>query len=229
MVVSFFFAGIIIRLTKNGHGNNTILNILKRFELIDFYFIAFAAACILWTVSYNRYMLPVIPYIWYNILITISYVLGRLLKSKEKIAATLFTLFLSLTLLSCLLGGTREVYKRRTNYQSPAQSAFVDAASWINDNTAKDDVIMSKVPAWIYLVTGRHGFEYIGEADPAVNWSLITKREPDYLMYDNMTPGGYSTAKFLAPVLNSRPDSFEKAYTTEIKPETIVYKVIAPR
>lgn len=221
-----FFCGILVRLhNKEYSDENFVVNIIKRLDIIDYYFIFYSAACLVWTVSYNRYVLPLLPYIWYNILIFIEYAFGALFKMNERSVRKICGTFLLLTLSLNLAGDAREVYKRRTNYLSPAQSSFVSAADWIKENTKYDDLIMSKAPAWIYVYTGRHGFEYIGSADPDVNKKLIDDKKPDYLVFDNMTPGGYSTKKFMSPLIEKYGNLFHIVYKSETLPETIIYKI----
>ncbi len=101
---------------------------------------------------------------------------------------------------------------------APAWRHFFEAAAWVGDNTAQDEVVTVRKPRLFHALTGRRVRQYPFSSPDSV---LRVVRSTDYVVVD---PIHGTTGRYLLPALRQEPDSFFAAYRTE-EPTTWVLGV----
>jgi hypothetical protein len=87
----------------------------------------------------------------------------------------------------------------------PIWRDFFGVAEWAGESLPEDAVIISRKPRLFYGLSARRGLIYPLSSDPADFFRAVRESGANYLVFDQL--GGLS-ARYLGPILMSRPDAF---------------------
>jgi Dolichyl-phosphate-mannose-protein mannosyltransferase len=89
--------------------------------------------------------------------------------------------------------------------------AFVEAAYWVNENTAEDVIVINRKPRLFYLFSGRRGDVYPFISDDDEMLDFLEDIGADYVVV--VAGLSATTFRYLVPVIRSVPDRFALEYT----------------
>uniref|UniRef100_A0A7C4U7X2 Glycosyltransferase RgtA/B/C/D-like domain-containing protein n=1 Tax=candidate division WOR-3 bacterium TaxID=2052148 RepID=A0A7C4U7X2_UNCW3 len=209
-----------------------LIGLFKEFSrknsLIIFYFILFFSLCLIWPVfwSSDRFLLPLLPLIFYFFMKGIEWINKRLsIKNEIPYYTGLFSLlfisnaiyllpvsFKNLNMLSNYIKGDKY-----SGYTSD-YIRFYQAAEFAKKYTSKDAKFLVRKPELFYLASERKSFCYPFTNDENKILEAIDKA--NYIVIDAFYWTG-TTRKYLIPVILKYKDRFDVFYKTGV-PETYI-------
>lgn len=92
----------------------------------------------------------------------------------------------------------------------PPWRAFVEAASWVSDNTAENVIVVNRKPRLFYLFSGRRGDVYPFTNDDDEMLAFLDDVGADYVLVAGLSA---TTFRYLVPVIRSVPERFAVEHT----------------
>ncbi len=177
--------------------------------------------------SGERFALPLIPVLVVYVFLGLDKIGARLKwKWTVQVAAVVVV---ALNLVAVGIGAARAIpdwvrYAKGDRYAgySPGWRRYLQAAEWLRDNAAKDEVVLARKPEFVNLESGLRSFCYPFTNDRARVQAAIDSS--DYVIIEDFT--WTETAKhFLIPVLHQSPERYRTVHTTG-PPEVFVLEVL---
>lgn len=217
-----------------------IYSLVRWRGIFEYYVFFYVLIYILWTsLQGERFLVPIIPFIFYYvvrglwlIIDSLIFLISRLLNVLKVVTIDKerYYPYIQWVIMVCVAGVI--VYlnwnsnaniirnENRKPYYTGSTANYLGAIDWIKNDTPPDSVIISDRAPWVYMLSERKTltFPWVDNVEEVMD-SMIQNRA-DYVI---ITPvGGYS-AKYLVPVLNQKPEMFQKVYE---KGDCIVYKLL---
>jgi hypothetical protein len=179
----------------------------------------------------QRYLIPLLPFIWYYFFIATAQLL-RWLRQKSlavdhayrrgvMVAATLLVVFL------LIANGTAAVIEdivyrgREGYYHRVSQAGFMDMLQWVKAHTPPDSLFMGPKSSLGFLLAGRKAVQ-MAHGNPEAVLRYIHAQAVDYVVLDSLSK---VTQRRLRPVVEEYPDRFSLAYA---RGRIQVYRVTTP-
>jgi len=178
--------------------------------------------------SGDRFLIPMIPFLLYYIFIGLRYFCNWI-KLKN-----LATVIVVLMIILALTDSAKKIPTNLSNlsaylkgdkyagYSTDWQRYF-ETLTWIEENTEKDAIVVSRKPQFTYLLGQRKSFLFQLSNDPKRVIDDFYQKKANYLLYDSFYWTG-TTRKYVGPVLQTYPDKFELVYKSP-PPEMYVFKI----
>jgi hypothetical protein len=171
-----------------------------------------------------RYLIPLIPFLYFYVLRTLSYLLSQINAQKHKWAAVALP---TLVVLVCSL----LIGRNLQDWRNPVRNRITDISvgtTWVSENTPHDAIVMVRDPVPDYLYARRKTVAYpSNESDIEVS---VRKNRVGYIIVSPrlQTPrtsqlDGFTESTFL-PYLVSNSDRFVAVYRDSTQNVT-VYQV----
>ena len=195
-----------------------------------------------WVLGF-RYVLVILPFAFLYLLVAVCWV-GRAparflsFAARRPVSAhttilPLVLLVAAVLLLSALAVDVRRAERnlRLTRRQTLVEvyagnlewTRYLQAASWIAENTPANAVLMSRKPDLLYLLAERQTVEYPYTQDGAILMSTIEHNAVSFILEDAFT-WTRTTETYLIPAMHASAGDFALAYETPA-PHTRVWKI----
>lgn len=103
----------------------------------------------------------------------------------------------------------------------PAWTSFYDAARWAGDNTSEDAIVANRKPRIFFWLSGRRGDVYPYSRETGVVLEGLREMGAGYVVVDQLFS---TTATYLIPAVQARPDRFEAVYSAG-SPRTFILRI----
>ena len=204
---------------------------LKRRTFFEYYLSFYLIACILWWFNQHpqRFIAPVIPFIFYYFLTGLKIgiellfkVAVKVEKNKAKIGkgfifglVVLFLILMNFSFKPSVIKG-----ERRKQFHPPALiSEFFGAIEWIKENTSQDSTIMSNRAPWVFMFTNRRVLTWPLFEPLSYVINSIFKNRVDYIVVSNIR---YEIYNLLHNFVESHPKQFLRVFRNN---KTSIYKI----
>ncbi|MBI5787808.1 MAG: hypothetical protein HZA78_02990 [Candidatus Schekmanbacteria bacterium] len=175
----------------------------------------------------TRYLLPVIPFIFYYFCQGILFIFQQVSKILQKVmefcpdkqTAALMSLILLLSYSHMRSNIVLVQYERMRPYYRGIVAEFLQAVDWIKHNTAQDSVVISECDPWVHLLGERYSVGFPRQDNPAKTHASIVRNKADYAIYSRVTR---LSERYLKPVIEQHPESFQEVYRYN---QAVVYKI----
>jgi hypothetical protein len=204
---------------------------VKRRTVIEYYLSFYLIACIIWWFNQHpqRFLAPVIPFLFYYFLIgikrSIELFQKMIVKVETKRVEMVKGIILGLLVLSLILVNfsfNPRVLKRerRKQFHPPTLvTEFFSAIKWINEHTSQDSIIMSSRAPWLIMFTDRMTLTWpLFESLPNVITSILQNRV-DYIVVSNIHQETY---RLLHSFVEKCPKQFTQVFLNN---KTSIYKI----
>lgn len=191
-------------------GSAILAPMVLRRELMDWYLAFYLGVGLLWNWEPIRFLVPLIPLLYANLLKQIA-MFGRALKVSWRLYAQ--RIGVGLVLLFVLVNIVTQARHAWTIHQiaipSPEWSARLRLFDWIEQNTRQDSVLASLNDYQLYLYTRRPVIREIGSFD------ALTRDRVEYVVlvpYGGVLVEGDLSRRYFVPVWRAHPQMFESVY-----------------
>ncbi len=196
----------------------------KRRGISEYYFSLYIAMYIPWPYRQGeRFLVPVIPFIFYYFIIGLKLILKALglfirkTLNREILPDTFSKALLSFVVLGLICYYLNSDIKliekqRRNTYYTGEVADFINVIKWLGENTPINSVVVSDRAPWVYLLSGRKTFSFPRVHDEKKIMESIYKFDTDYVIVSPVI--GYAE-KYLKPVIQGNVDRFELVHQNE--------------
>ena len=197
-----------------------ITGLIKR-HLLIVYLTCYLSLYILWphVWSDTRFLIPVIPILFYTILTSLDELLQLLARALKKKARRTGVVLFFLFLLGSNIFATNELAER-IGQLSPNWGNYFAAAEWIRDNTESDVKIACRKPYLMNAIANRKATGYAWKAPDQVI-ADFEQKGIGIVVIDQI--GFRSTPEFLVPAIQAHENRFEIIHI-EPNPNTYVLR-----
>ena len=179
---------------------------LRRRELPAVYLVFYLAMCLLWPQVWSgtRFLLPVIPLIFYAVLCGASDLLGRLATRISALSPAPILVMLILISLGSNVYATRQLAAQIGDYPANWRNYF-DAGIWIRQHTDPDVIVACRKPYLIHITANRKVTGYLwGSPEEIIR--DFEKHNVGIVVVDQL--GFSSTPRYLVPAVNALRNQF---------------------
>jgi hypothetical protein len=160
-----------------------------------------------------RFMLPVFPLMMFLVVLGIKGLLEKITKRELAIWWLLPILYIYLPRLAYL----NYVAKTGT---LPEYKTYFNVAEWVQKNTPKDAVIITRKPELFYIYSERACLNYPYIIDHTIFLDSLEAKGATHVVLDQL---GYSSGvRYLYPAIAANTEKFAQLYQTQ-KPETYLF------
>ncbi|HOK40659.1 MAG TPA: hypothetical protein PLD27_06430 [bacterium] len=185
------------------------------FLLIKIYIIINFIMLLVWQISSNRYLMPLIPFI----IIFIIFGIYHLIKNFE--IKKLIILFL---ILINFFGIIYLTYLENKKYKTTEWRNYYSMLSYIKKNCSNNEVIMTRKPTLAYFLADKKTIGYPLTNDFNQYLNAIQKNNVSIIVQDNLKISGLKTAElYLIPFINFYKDKLKIIF--KIDDNNIVYQI----
>lgn len=201
-------------------GGYALIRYLRQKDILALYFIFFFGICLLWPQVWSdiRFILPVVPLIWFFLVSGASDLIGHLNKY-SRFATGLLGSLIFIVLLSSNISGVFALERKARSDYPPEWRNYVEAGRWIKKNTPKESIICCRKEPMMYIISGRRTAGYSFSDNPRTVISGMEENKVDFVVADQL--GFSSTPRYLIPAINKFQDRFQIVYVLH-NPETYV-------
>ena len=188
--------------------------------LVLTYAALFVFTLLTWPWGGTRFLVPLMPILWFLAVHTLAEGLGWLgarqgLISARTAGAAALVLMLALNLHSLF-----DLARESRNGYSPAWRNYIAAGLWLRTTAEPDATISCRKAFMMHLVSGRQTVTYAFDK-PAALLAHFEEQGVDYAVVDNLPPP--QTEEFLVPAISSAWDRFQVVYSLH-DPDTFVVR-----
>ncbi len=197
-----------------------ITGLIKR-HLLIVYLTCYLSLYILWphVWSDTRFLIPVIPILFYTILTSLDELLQLLARALKKKARRTGTVLFFLFLLGSNIYETNNLAEYIGQLPPPWGNYFA-AAEWIKDNTESDVKIVCRKPYLMNAIANRKATGYAWKTPDQVI-AVFEKKGIEIVVVDQL--GFRSTPEFLVPAIQAHENRFKILHIVR-NPNTYVLK-----
>ncbi len=204
-ILRHFLSPLIFALVLTGF----LSSLHRKAELKEVYFLFYFALLIFFTSFEERYLLPLLPFLFYYFFTGTGFLLGKLnfsLGLKKNIPRFFFLLIL---FLGVIASAGIFLQERNPNYVEEVQGQgwhnYLKAAEWAKQNTPEDAVIVARKQNNFYIYSGRKAFHFFFGSDEERILSEFEEKGAGFVVVDEFN---LETKKFLEPVVRNNPERF---------------------
>lgn len=209
----------------------------RRGQASEWYVVLFFASCVGYLWAQSRLIVPIIPFAVYYSLVAIDFLLGLVLRVRQKIRNPALAAVCLALLLSALVADVRSIQRNMrdgfaqsvdTYYARDAEwSNYLQAMRWIAADTAEPAVVVCRKADLLYILTGHRALEYPYSADGVELMHSVRDNRVAYVIEDAFT-WTRTTKQYLQPALEGwragEPAALSLAFETDA-PRTRVWRV----
>lgn len=186
-----------------------VLSFLKRKTFAGTYFLVYFIPLLLSGALGERYLLPVLPFIFYYFFTGFRLILNKFNYSfnlKQKAYHLIFFLLIFLSLIGSVQLLLQEI---NPNYIEEVQgkewSNYMKAAEWAKQNTPENAVFVARKENNFFLFSERKTIRYFFGSSSDIMIQGFEQNKADYIVVDEFS---IETKKFLIPTIESNPSRF---------------------
>jgi 4-amino-4-deoxy-L-arabinose transferase-like glycosyltransferase len=204
-----------------------LLDATRRKDVYNFYVVFYLGMLIVWPAREERYLLPILPFIFHYFLTGLMALTARIqglltlkipyAKYLSSVILVLFCGFLVFSNLRVDFGIIRSQHAEP--YYSPEMQQLMDVTQWVQKNTEKDARIVSVNAPVVAFFAERWCVSFPWMDDHTVILRMLKKVGAKYLI---VGPQLHDEQKYLMPIVKDNPSIFQLRYS---KGETFVYEV----
>ena len=204
---------------------------MKRRTIVEYYFILYMLIYLAWpSWQGERFLVPVIPFIFYYILRTAELILRALffliarrhtaLKDRFWIVRGAALVILAVSLIKLNWASDVNIIRgeHAKPYYSNVVSDFLETIGWIKENAPPDAVVISDRPSWVYLLSGRKTFSFPWVPNTEEVIGFIRDIKADYAI---VNPISGVTTSYLVPAIERYREGFKELFR---KGDSIIYR-----
>ncbi len=209
----------------------------RRGSVAEWYAALFFASCAGYLWAQSRLIVPIIPIAIYYLLVAVSFLLERALKSQERVRMSALAVACTVLVLSASVVNIRSILRNlrfglgqpvATYYAEDSEwSTYLSAMDWIAQQASPTAVVMCRKPDLLYLLTGRKALEYPYSTDGPVLARLVQDNRVAYVIEDAFR-WTRTTEQYLHPALQAwravEPEALSLVYETDA-PHARVWRV----
>jgi hypothetical protein len=181
------------------------------------YVIWYGLVILAWPYQKERFLLPLLPFIYYFFIESARGLGERLSRGSDRggkaAAAAIMAVILALNLLNFILAVKNEI--KDQYFPSPERREWM-ASGWVANNiklheTAKKaapagSVILARKPQITYLLSGLKSVAILRDPAPERQWQYLAKYRVRYVLVDKWFQPMFK--QYLLPTLTSRPETY---------------------
>jgi hypothetical protein len=206
---------------------------VRRRTVLEYYMLFYMGMLLLLPVENpQRYLVPLIPFIWYYFFTGA----GRLLtwlrdqglvrmpgyQRSLVVASMLLALALLVANATTAVKANVMDHGREGYYHVVGEDGYVSIVPWVKAHTSPESVFMWAKPSLRYLWTERKAAAYPRTKSPEDMLRSIRQQDVDYVVVDAFSQ---TTQQRLRPVVQTYPASFSLVYRDDVSE---VYRVVTP-
>jgi 4-amino-4-deoxy-L-arabinose transferase-like glycosyltransferase len=204
---------------------------VRKRTILEYYIFFYIGLLLLLSVDNpQRYLVPLIPFIWYYFLTATGHLLGWLggqvlwFKPGYQRGVVMAVKFLVLILLIVNITGSvlaNTVYRGREGYYHVlGEDGYVSIIPWVKAHTSSDSVFVWAKPSLRFLWTDRQAVEYPRAKRSEATLHSIRQQQVDYVVVDAFSD---MAQRYLRPMVETYPDYFRLVYEDAVSQ---VYQVV---
>jgi hypothetical protein len=180
----------------------------------------------------QRYLVPLIPFIWHYFFIGMGRLPGWLFRRvllrqpayQGGVVVATGLLALLLLIANATVAVRANVIERGQDgyHHVVGEDRYTSLVPWVNASTSPHSVFMWAKPSLRFLWTERQAVDYPRTSRPEEVLHAIRQHHVDYVVVDNFS---HTTQRHLRPVVLTYPASFSLVYQDEV---STVYRVVTP-
>jgi 4-amino-4-deoxy-L-arabinose transferase-like glycosyltransferase len=188
--------------------------VVKRRTALEYYVPVYLCALLLFPASYDRYLIPLIPIIFYSFLNSLHNFLEFLPMRYEFLSSQKSMKSLSISVITLLIGFNLAFSVQKTIFDKDTENNFridVDEKSyaeiipWVIENTDPSSLIMWPKAGLRYMLSKRRGVGLPSTSDETRILKIIDERGVDYLVIDSFSD---KAIRYLNPLIAEHPERF---------------------
>jgi hypothetical protein len=190
--------------------------LFKNRGITEWYFLFYTAVMLSWpTTVLGRYLVPIIPFIFYYFIVGIKLILSALnlkvfpKRFTDAIFAMIISLILIVNLNSCIRFAKNQHEKDRL--AGSFIGAYIEMNKWLKENSAEESVIMCRNATLTALQADRKAMWFPETLESNKIISEIEKNRVDYIIIDSLWR---ETQDYLVPCVNKYSSFFKEVYRT---------------
>ena len=197
-----------------------IRSVQKRIGFIDLYVVVYMCMLMLWSYHSTRFLIPVYPFL-------LGYMIDAFRLPRIKHIKLPLVSILLCSVVIANIGTVKNFIEKK---EPPERSAF-EIYGWLKDNTPPGAIVMSDMPANIYLYAQRKAVGWYSTRDTGDFLGHVKRDNVNYILVDReptISVKGRKINKFddyFKPVIERYPGCFEQVHQSRTEPEIMVYKV----
>jgi hypothetical protein len=196
---------------------------------LEYYGLAYACALLPYPAPYPRYLVPVIPLLWYYALVSLWHGLRLLPLGRrrhtgrtagEPVVWVVVTVLIGLNLVASVDNLLLDPTEENAYRIDQEEARYVDTLPWVEEHTTADSVFMWAKSSLRYLAVHRRAAMLPTTANRQEIIETINEAQVDYVAIDAFSD---SSLRYLKPVIDEHPEKFSLVYEDQT---TQIYQVV---
>jgi 4-amino-4-deoxy-L-arabinose transferase-like glycosyltransferase len=191
-------------------------SLLTKRLLIDFYVLFYFGILLLIPAREPRYLLPLVPFVFYYFFEEIKTFYKKALRSKpESVSRIAFAVLLALVALPNLARDFKLVASIHsapfytTSTGSMHNKNFIDCIEWVKNNTSSDSRIISVQAPWVVLLAERWCVSFPWVNEEKIVLDFIKNIDACYIIVAPLIP---DRQHYILPVIKNHEEEFREVY-----------------
>jgi 4-amino-4-deoxy-L-arabinose transferase-like glycosyltransferase len=196
-----------------------LICLIKKRTILEYYIPPYICALLLFPASYSRYLIPLIPIVWYYFLTFLERLIQRWTIKPAPVYWTVVTLLIGFSLTFSVQIG---ILKNDTNdyHVDVKEMEYINILPWVQENTDASSVFMWSKPSLRYLIVKRKAASIPTTSDRERVLGRIQNAGVNYVVIDGFSDG---SQRYVKPVIDEHPEIFSPIYQNGT---SMVFKVI---
>ena len=198
-----------------------LYNLGRRGLIIISYLVTTLGILLLWPEVWSgvRFVLPVVPLLFFGLIIGIYHGMNYILKSFKTKAR--FNILILMVFGLTFITPIQAIHlKAKTDYPNAWKNYF-SVAGWFKRNNIKDAVVICRKPMLFHINSGTYTSNFKYSKDEKEILDDLNKKQTDYVILDNL--GYRQTYEYLFPAINNHKENFKMVFKLE-NPDTYLLK-----
>jgi hypothetical protein len=207
-----------------------LLKITRRWDFAEFYVLFYIGMLLLWAVRYDRYLLPILPFLFHYFLIGLAWMCSRVEKIfarfswAKRISPFALTAAVGYMTVANLIDDVAVIRSQHAEpYYDADMGHLLDAAAWIKDQTKPDARIVSVWAPIVGYFGQRWCISYPETTNNVVILKTLDKLQAQFLV---VSPISTHSEELLIPMVKENSPIFRPLYQ---KDSTVIYEIDRPR
>ena len=202
--------------------------LIKNRTVLEYYVPPYIGALLLFPASYSRYLIPLVPIIWYYFLIFLEESIRLIAKKfyfNSKYVTFASVHWIVFVLVVCFnLASLVQINILKNDVSDyhidVGEIAYVNILPWVKENTDPSSIFMWSKPSLRYLLTKRRAVSLPTTSNREKVLEKIYKAGVNYVVLDSFSD---RSRRYVKPVIDEHPEIFSPIHQNGT---SMVYKVV---
>jgi len=178
----------------------------KKEQPFIFYMVTYSIVILLWPArEHGRFFLPLLPFCVFYIFSALTFIMRRCCPKRPK----LWCAVAALMLIAGNAASIKHLYAQEHRRVAPNLEDLKAGYRWLKENSAPDDIVVSRKPVLVYFYCGRRSIIYPFTEDKEKIWSAIRDNDVKYILVDIYSR---EDVHYIIPMLNEHRKDLRLVY-----------------